>query len=621
MSKLNIKNPKNGSCSVECAPMSLVSLDYGRPQPFMMIDTVPSGDYDAQGSALVRVCPQVFPPYGRMSLKHATFFVPENMLYQGSTAFHNDQKTFQGQNVIHPWFYGIQINQLFYEGNLLSEAVVGADPAFEKYDFCALKPESEWSAASPVVYRKLTTRGRKAFAILKSLGYDFVSFSLSGAGTTYSQYRATHEFKCNAYPLLAYMRIVVDKFMNGQLYESSPVVSFLNSVYSGRNVSWVYNSSDGHLASEGQDATNIWISYFSNFGVMYESNIYNTAWNTINSPIGSNPSSSLRDSFSYSSEGGIISPVNTYNRNGEYGSIDINDSRTIHNDITESDNVASFSAYGHKMLMAVDKFIRRKGLVGTRAAQQFYAMFGIKGSDYSRNMVTLVNTGSQRLTFNAVTSTADTVSSSGGSPLGQYAGQGIGGMQVSYNYKADTYGYLISICWINIDPIKQHGFNPTTLRNNYLDYWRPQFEGQYNRPIPVAEVSGAHVQTSVNLPKNTFGFIPLYEEYKTIQDNVSGSFIDPTTERYAFMRDYTKDGRENGIVLKAQNAAVTTFYATRGNPSITNPFLYDSSVGDRLWFCVDWKFRMNLPLLPKEDTLGIEGVGDLQIEEVNGAIK
>ena len=156
MSKLSIKNPKNGNSNVQCAPMSLTSLDFGRPQPFMMIDTVPSGQYNATGSALVRVTPQVFPPFGRLSLKHATFFVPENMLYQGSTAFHNDQKTFQGQNVVHPYFDALQISDLFRSGNGLSEAGTA-----DNYDFVAVNPN--WSLGAPFVYRKFTTRGRKAF--------------------------------------------------------------------------------------------------------------------------------------------------------------------------------------------------------------------------------------------------------------------------------------------------------------------------------------------------------------------------------------------------------------------------------------------------------------------------
>ena len=216
MSKLAIKNPKNGHSNVQCAPMSLCSLDFGRPQPFMMIDTVPSGQYNATGSALVRVTPQVFPPFGRLSIKHATFFVPENLLYQGSTAFHNDQKTFQGKPVIHPWFYSTQLNSLFgLLSTQLSESATSSD-----YDFACLNPN--WSYQNPVVFRKLTTRGRKAFSILKSLGYDFVTYStLSEPTELYDSFKARHEFQVNAYPLLAYMKIISTYFIQKVL----PIVS------------------------------------------------------------------------------------------------------------------------------------------------------------------------------------------------------------------------------------------------------------------------------------------------------------------------------------------------------------------------------------------------------------
>ena len=111
--KLNVKTAEGGHNNFTFSPMSIVSMDFGRVQPVQCIETVAGGRYSANGNALVRVAPQVFPPFGRCSIKNASFFVPFNKIALSADSYLTDNTTMNGISTLLPYFESHQLNAVF----------------------------------------------------------------------------------------------------------------------------------------------------------------------------------------------------------------------------------------------------------------------------------------------------------------------------------------------------------------------------------------------------------------------------------------------------------------------------------------------------------------------------
>ena len=112
---MNIKSAVNGHKNCHFRPNTLFSLDFGRFQPVQYIEMIPGDDFtNIHGSGLVRVEPQIFPPFGRLSVKHATFFVPDYQLVNNASAFHAGKTTYQGVSTSLPKIKNYWLNALFH---------------------------------------------------------------------------------------------------------------------------------------------------------------------------------------------------------------------------------------------------------------------------------------------------------------------------------------------------------------------------------------------------------------------------------------------------------------------------------------------------------------------------
>ncbi|CAJ0592334.1 unnamed protein product, partial [Cylicocyclus nassatus] len=246
--------------------MSIVSMDFGRVQPIQCLETIAGGHYSANGNSLVRVAPQVFPPFGRCSIKNATFFVPFNKIALAADSFLTDNNSMNGLLNIMPYFESWQINAVFANGQrgfeLANQVGTSENPPLSPYDF--VHP----IATNLYGYFKLTPRGEKAFAILKSLGYDFRNYNTTVFGST-TQMCQSHMYRVNAMPLLAYLKVYYDYFMSGVYQNNSELGKFLMAVYAGNSyqsgANNVYFSGDHRLMAINLNGTEIypfWINLF-----------------------------------------------------------------------------------------------------------------------------------------------------------------------------------------------------------------------------------------------------------------------------------------------------------------------------------------------------------------------
>lgn len=122
-----------------------------------------------------------------------------------------------------------------------------------------------------------------------------------------------------------------------------------------------------------------------------------------------------------------------------------------------------------------------------------------------------------------------------GSPLGAYAGKGVGNGKLSINFKANTYGYLFVSLWFTTDTSLWQGTDPSLSMFTKWDVPTSEFDalGYEVTPRNVAffdnqiSLGGSLYNRNsrsgvVNSSKNGFGFMPRYSKFKTSKDIVNG---------------------------------------------------------------------------------------------------
>lgn len=616
--KLKMNSGRKGNSSYTFSPLSLVTMDFGRLQP-VLCHSVTLGDKfsDVQGRGLLRCTPQVFPPFGRMNLKSAAFFVPDSQLFSWSSAFHSDNQNWRGQLADKtPSFDQYLLNSIFANNDItgLTTLVVdnpSAEPALNTFDLVFPSNTGRALGKTNLAYYKLTPLGWKFYAIFKSLGYDFVIYPINSTGTllTRNQHRDNYSTVVSALPYLAYCKIWNDFFCNSYQSDNNVVSEYLQNIYLNKTVTisgyTAYNSQTMMLASS------IIVAMLIELQVPYESNMYTNAWNHPNDPTGLE-NAKLNQVNTQS----LISPFGSGNE-GEFASLSVNPNRTTHEDATGG-ATAVFSQLGHRTLQAFDKFVRRRNLAGSKAVQQLYALFGALPGEWSKDYVVKLSENSSRVNFSAITSQSDTTNGANGKPLGAFAGTGLGGFDISYSYDSDTFGTIVVVSWLNIDPVIMHGLSPDVLRIKPLDYYSPDFDGNAYRPIPYCEVTGAKsLGKDGYSPVTIFGYTNMYDDYRMMRDVVAGNFLDDTTRHFAFMRDLSETRRNMAafnLDMHPQTEDVQ-YWHIDGNSDLTNPFITGASLGDRFWFCIDWQIKCTRPILSNENSFNLDGEGSLVINK------
>jgi len=103
-------------------------------------------------------------------------------------------------------------------------------------------------------------------------------------------------------------------------------------------------------------------------------------------------------------------------------------------------------------------------------------------------------------------------------PVGQMAGHGIsaGGGQ-SFSYRCEEHGYIVGI--INVQPVTayQQGVHRQFSRLDRLDYAWPTFAN-----IGEQEILKQELFAQAAGPKDVFGYVPRYAEYKYMNSRVAG---------------------------------------------------------------------------------------------------
>ena len=317
MARLFLNPASEGLYHHSYDPISISSLDFNRLYTSRVIECVPSDHFtDISGSGEMQLAPQVFPPFGKLNFRTAAFFVPEHQIFSASEAWHNNQTMYKGRSFKLPTFKPYDVLNGFIAAHngmrTLVKTIKESDPhdpdtdfpQIYEYDFIAITNNM---STLQFDFYKLNASGYRYYSFFKQLGYDFVSppalfdASLpSGVANRYAYCKSFCDYSRSALPLLAYAKVYADYFIPGQFFNGSNIVKLLQSVHDIADMTvggtpW-FTASTGVVSPEA-------CQYIYNCKTPVSQDMYTSAWNSPNSPLGTIPSD-----YGVGNNGGIISP-------------------------------------------------------------------------------------------------------------------------------------------------------------------------------------------------------------------------------------------------------------------------------------------------------------------------
>lgn len=166
---------------------------------------------------------------------------------------------------------------------------------------------------------------------------------------------------------------------------------------------------------------------------------------------------------------------------------------------------------------ALQSWLERNALGGTRYTENIYAHFGVRSSDQRLQRPEYIVGARNPIVISEVLNT----SSTGTEPQGNMSGHGIGVTQGTYGkYFCEEHGYIIGIMSVMPKTAYQNGIPKHFLKTtDFTEYFWPNFAH-----IGEQEVKNKELYAGIATGDNTWGYVPRYAEYKFQPNRVAGDF-------------------------------------------------------------------------------------------------
>lgn len=256
--------------------------------------------------------------------------------------------------------------------------------------------------------------------------------------------------------------------------------------------------------------------------------------------------------------------------------------------------------------IAMQRYLERLNVTGTRAMERLMSVFGVRpsaerlqmaeflgGHTVKVNIDGLVNSGSNEQVSSIAESgyvNAWGIDNSGGQfgnhfGQGYQSGYGVGSGQTDkINYTASEYGYLVVIASLIPEYVNPNAVNRSFIRglstpdSSREDFFLPDFDGLGYQEMLLSEVAtpgmadelwnpDADWQGSFD-PFQVVGYQPKYEDYRFVQDRLSGDFLEKDSaiamRNLVFSLNYTEMLRPQqmraGLDLTTSNFAYRSMF-------------------------------------------------------------
>lgn len=170
-----------------------------------------------------------------------------------------------------------------------------------------------------------------------------------------------------------------------------------------------------------------------------------------------------------------------------------------------------------RLAFALQSWLERNALGGTRYAENIYAHFGVKPQDARLQRPEYITGARTPIVISEVLNTSDTTSA----PQGNMAGHGVGVMQGRYgSYFCQEHGVIIGLCSVMPKTAYQDGLAKMWTKTvDFTQYYWPKFAN-----IGEQEVKEKEIYMSSTNPEGVWGYTPRYSEYRFMPNRVAGDF-------------------------------------------------------------------------------------------------
>lgn len=586
--KLHIESAVQAHDSYNLDFPVLTTFNFGEVVPTLSLENVPSDKFKVGINSFSRVAPMVVPTYGKAWLNHVSFYVPYYQVADDADAYINNNAYLNSRPTGGRYITLLELGYFFLKPDI---SVSATEDSFHfKYK----------NSSGTLTYKKFTKFGRYCYKCLRNLGFKIPSNISTASGTDF-QRRGTK--KLNIYPLLTFFKAYNDWMSQSQKYNTSQLSFWLDMIRQNSNI-YLPSSQSEYYYNAGQRTitADFLVLLFKQIYLMYESNIFTSAWKYPNSPIDITDEGGLRQkSLSYLDSDGVAKRI----EQSEYDNFSTPSSTTL-------------SARAIEFLDSFTRYINRKNYAGSRVVQQILARFGIKTQDFRANYAHIIDSSKEILQVGDVTSTAQVSGSEQNAQLGSYAGKGIIAGSSGFSHDSDDYGQLIVISFISVDAIYSDGFDRSVLRSEPFDFFQPEFDALGPQAISIQEVSEVNKSDDETMKSDTvFGFTERYNEYKTKLGVISGDFcLFDEFKTWHFGRDLS-DVRNAGE-LYAQSPSVVR--VDNVDSEYNRIFSITNDDYDKFYIQINFKVSANRPMKNLSASTSL-GQGGLQISRNGSEVK
>jgi hypothetical protein len=173
-----------------------------------------------------------------------------------------------------------------------------------------------------------------------------------------------------------------------------------------------------------------------------------------------------------------------------------------------------------RQAMAIQKWLELNARTGNRYTEHIQAHFGVKPQDARLQRPEEFGGSVSNIQFSEVLQTAGTTSTGqDASALGTMGGHAMGaaGSEKS-SYYAQEHGWIFAFMYVVPDTAYYQGVPKKFTKVDRYDYYQPLLAHLGEQPVKKKEIYA----TGTSTDDDTFGYLPIYDEYRHEQSGVAG---------------------------------------------------------------------------------------------------
>lgn len=245
----------------------------------------------------------------------------------------------------------------------------------------------------------------------------------------------------------------------------------------------------------------------------------------------------------------MVSGNNAWNANGGAGTPGVTGDGVWTTTALETDldgveadlsDVAAVNIEDLRLASAIQRFKERMSRFG-HTLPEFYRSFGVSPQDSRMQWPELIGSGSSVIQFSEVLQTAE-----GTNPVGELAGHGISAARSNrFKYHVQEDCLILTLCIVRPQTVYMQATQKMWHRSSRYDYFLPDLQNLGQQPILNKEINAGHAS-----PSGVFGYQDQYDDYRRIENSVSGEFRD-TLDFWHMARDIPNDVALNSTFVQA----------------------------------------------------------------------